>query len=1203
MTSEDDADSFLRALAAAPPVRPPERRVTAMLIRFGDAAPLADQIESVRTLVTRHEGNVADQDGTTLTTVWPDAVRAAGAALELRESLPETRIALGSADARPQAIEHAAACLAHADSRIVVDTATAELLESQFELERAGDRILLVEPLASGTPARVSRVIGNYKIVRLLGTGGMGVVYLAEHVSLGRKAVIKFVQDRLSKDREYSTRFFTEAKTAASIRHPGIVDVFDYGTDDSGRGYIVMELLEGESLRTRLRRDKPLAQDVAVALAIQIANAVEAAHTAGVIHRDLKPDNIFLVPDTEAPHKVRAKVLDFGLAKVATAPATGVTQTGNFIGTPLYMSPEQCRSKAEIDQRTDVYSLGCILYEMVCGRPPFVDRTVGDLIIAHSTTPPPAPRSLQPAIAPALERIILRALAKQPDERYPTMGDFASALGELATASLVGSLAATTTRGVDIAHAATPVDRARPPGRFPRRWHAIGALAVSALATGAIVLFASADRDGARSAQPATARPAIAVIKLENRDHAQELAWLSTALAEIVASDLAAGDHLEVIPAADVARMQVELGLRDTANIPRDRLAAVRSALGADYVLVGSFSTRGDKLHIEMRLLDTAAGTVATPPPQEGREADLADLGARVANAVKRELGVAIDEVAPMPSVLPSNPAAAKLYSDGVDKLRYLELIQARDLLTRAASVAPDDPLIHSALVTVWRELGYDGNARTAAKLAYDYRASLPQENQLVIEAQYRETTGQWEQAIALYRTLFELKRSRLDYGLALAAAQTRAGDVKSAYATIDRLRALPEPLGSDPRVELADAAAAEAADDMERVRVSAEKAAKIAKQRGARLLYAKALFRQGWAVWTLGRDADADRIYAEAHQLFQELDDRAGVARTLNNIALAHHRRHRDGEAKRAFTEALALATEIGDTQAQAWVLNNWAYVLADAGELPKALELNQQKLNLGAQRGVSPSSLAAAHVNISEILRWRGDLSGARDHCQTALDLLRGLDARRFAAHAAYQCGAILHAEDDLDGAKKRLDQATVWASDVLTPAEAAEIRIEMARVELDAGRAANAAALARTAAADLRAGHEGSQQVCAIAVHASALLASSQLAAAAKEIALTASLPAEGVSFACRLEAEIAAARIAASLDPKHVAEAVAKLESVRERAASATFVQLDLHARLAIARLKDSAGRALARTLERDARALGFKLVERKATEAM
>ncbi len=1193
MTSEDDADSFLRALAAAPPVRPPERRVTAMLIRFGDAAPLADQIESARTLVTRHDGNVADQDGTTLTTVWPDAVRAAGAALELRESLPETRIALGSADARQQAIENAAAGLAHADSRVVVDAATADLLESRFELERTGDRIVLVEPLASGTPARVSRVIGNYKIVRLLGTGGMGVVYLAEHVSLGRKAVIKFVQDRLSKDREYSTRFFTEAKTAASIRHPGIVDVFDYGTDENGRGYIVMELLEGESLRTRLRRDKPLAQDVAVALAIQIANAVEAAHAAGVIHRDLKPDNIFLVPDPEAPHKIRAKVLDFGLAKVTAAPATGVTQTGNFIGTPLYMSPEQCRSKAEIDQRTDIYSLGCILYEMVCARPPFVDQTVGDLIIAHSTTPPPAPRSLQPALAPALERIILRALAKQPDERYPTMGEFAGALGDLATASLVGQLA--TTQGHDIAHAATPVDRARPPRRFPLRRLAIAVLAVSALATAAIVLFASTSRDAARTTQPASARRAIAVIKLENKDQTQELAWLSTALAEIVASDLTVGDHLEVIPAADVARMQVDLGLRDIADIPSDRLAAVRSALGADYVLLGSFSTRGDKLHIEMRLLDTTAGTVTTPPPQDGREADLADLGARVANAVKRELGVAIDEVAPIPNVLPSDPTAAKLYSDGVDKLRYLELIQARDLLTRAASVAPEDPLIHSALVTVWRELGYDGNARTAAKLAYDYRASLPQENQLVIEAQFRETTGQWEQAIALYRTLFELKRSRLDYGLALAAAQTRAGDVKSAYATIERLHKLPEPLGSDPRIELADAAAAEAADDMERVRVSAGKAAKVAKQRGARLLYAKALFRQGWAVWTLGRDADAERIYAEAQQLFLELGDRAGVARTLNNIALAHHRRHRDSEAKRAFTEALALATEIGDTQAQAWVLNNWAYVLADAGELPKALELNQQKLDLGAQRGVSPSSLAAAHVNISEILRWRGDLAAARDHCQTALDLMRGLDTRRFAAHAAYQCGAILHAEDDLDGAKKRLDQATVWASNVLTPAEAAEIRIEMARVELDAGRAANATALARTAAADLRAGHEGSQHVCAIAVHASALLASSQLAEAAKEIALTASLPGEGVSFACRLEAEIAAARITAATDPKRVAEAVAKLESVRERAAKATFVQLDLYARLAIAELKGSGGRALAR----EARALGFKLVERKA----
>ncbi|HSD87032.1 MAG TPA: serine/threonine-protein kinase, partial [Kofleriaceae bacterium] len=350
-SDELDADSVLRALAAAPAAKPPPRVVTVMVIRLSDAAPIEDQIDSVRGLVEPQEGKLDRRDDGTLAVVWSDAVRAATAALELRDALPQTRIALatGSTEAGgpgvvARILERAAAILAQGSERVCVDDETAQLIRTKFELEDGeggGARFVLVEPMASGTPALVDKVIGNYKIVRLLGTGGMGVVYLAEHVSLGRKAVIKFVQERLTKDAAYMQRFFIEAKTTASIRHPGIVDVFDYGKDDRGRGYIVMEFLEGESLRTRLRREKPLKLELAIALGAQIANSLAAAHTAGVIHRDLKPDNLFLVPDTESAYRLRAKVLDFGLAKVTADDSPGLTQSGNFVGTPLYMSPEQ----------------------------------------------------------------------------------------------------------------------------------------------------------------------------------------------------------------------------------------------------------------------------------------------------------------------------------------------------------------------------------------------------------------------------------------------------------------------------------------------------------------------------------------------------------------------------------------------------------------------------------------------------------------------------------------------------------------------------------------------------------------------------------------------------------------------------------------------------------------------------------------------
>ncbi|HEY5927724.1 MAG TPA: protein kinase [Kofleriaceae bacterium] len=1206
---------MLRALAAAPPVKPPERVITAMVVKLADVAPLSDQIGKVRTLVETHAANVVTRDDGLLAATWSDALTAAQAALELRDALPATRIALASGKAGPaaagRAVDRALALLAAGSDRICVDDETAKLIERKFEIERTDTGIIVLVELATGTPAVVHRVIGNYKIVCLLGTGGMGVVYLAEHVTLGRKAVIKFVQEQLHADSDFATRFFTEAKTAASIRHPGIVDVFDYGKDERGRGYIVMEYLDGESLRTRLRREKAMPAGLAVTLAAQVAKAVAAAHAAKIIHRDLKPDNLFLVPDPDAPQRVRVKVLDFGLAKLTADTSPGVTQSGNFVGTPQYMSPEQCRSKAEIDHRTDVYSLGCILFEMVTGRPPFTDRTIGDLIIAHSTLPPPNPSELEPTVSPALAHAILRALAKRPDERFATMAEFADALTQLADqpVELRDTVPARPAKlsappSIENRAVAASVGEPRSERRRPMRWLAVAGVATALAAAGIVAWVVKGDDAPRPVLAPLSGNNSIAVIDLENRAKRADAAWLSTALGELVASDLGTVAELQPIPASEVARMQAELGVGDIADWSADRLASVRATLGAEYVVAGSYTVKpGGEVAVELKLYATSDGRVLTRKQEVGLESDVAELGARLAKAVKTGLGIKVDDAATSPpAVLPSEPTAAKLYAEGLDKLRHFELIEARDLLSKAVLTAPSDPLVHSALATVWRELGYDEQARMAAKLAHDYASGLPTENRKLIDAQYRETTAQWDAAIALYRELLEASPRRLDYGLALAAVQTHSGDVKSAYATLNMLRKLPHPIGNDPRIDLAEAIAAEEADDIERMRERSEKAALVAGQRNAHLLRAKALLRHGWALWTLGRDDEAAPIYEEAKQLFTRLGDRSGLARTLNNIALAYHRKHRSSEATKTFADALTLAETIGDTRTQAIVLHNWGYVLADSGDLPKAFELMNRKLQLGGERGDAPSSQAAAHVNLSELLRWRGDLNGAEQHCQSAEDLLRGTDARRFAAYAALHCGEVLRARDDLDAARKRFAQAIGWASDVMTPAESAEMRIAMARIELETGQVAEAETRVRAAIHDLHAAKEGSQQVCAIAVLAQVLLAKNDVAGAALEIAATKTLPAEGVSFACRLEAEAVAAHVMWRQDPATLPQVQAALESARQRAAAATNVQLEDFVRLVQGQVAGAAGKSALRMLARDANAIGFKLLARKAKTA-
>src|SRR5262245_8257285 len=227
----------------------------------------------------------------------------------------------------------------------------------------------------------------------------MAAVYIGRHETLGHSVVITVLLPALSSNREMLQRFFNEAQAATAIRNPGIVHVFDFGVAADNRAYIAMELLDGESLAARLKRRR-IDHRECCRIGRQVANVLHAAHEAGIVHRDLKPDNLFLVPDPEVIGGERVKVLDFGIAKLAgEIRAASVKTISNLaMGTPNYMSPEQCRSASAADPRSDVYSLGCILFEIACRRPPFVFASLCEVVAAQLHEPPPDPQSFDPDI-------------------------------------------------------------------------------------------------------------------------------------------------------------------------------------------------------------------------------------------------------------------------------------------------------------------------------------------------------------------------------------------------------------------------------------------------------------------------------------------------------------------------------------------------------------------------------------------------------------------------------------------------------------------------------------------------------------------------------------------------------------------------------------------------------------------------------------
>ncbi|MBL0212478.1 MAG: serine/threonine protein kinase [Myxococcales bacterium] len=278
----------------------------------------------------------------------------------------------------------------------------------------------------------IGTTVGSYRIISKLSVGGMGTVYRAEHTLIGKLAAVKVLNAELCTNEEMVQRFLNEARATTTIKHPGIVEVFDFGHMPSGNAYLTMEFLEGMSLARRCKMRGKMSEGEAAMLLRAVCSALSAAHAKGIIHRDLKPDNIFLVTDPETATGERPKLLDFGIAKLTEVGLAGATKTGSVMGTPTYMSPEQCSGSGVIDHRADLYSLGCVLYEIITGRPPFTNLGPGELIGAHLYMTPESPRTYLPEISAETEALIMALLAKLPSDRPADARELAQRLTEIA---------------------------------------------------------------------------------------------------------------------------------------------------------------------------------------------------------------------------------------------------------------------------------------------------------------------------------------------------------------------------------------------------------------------------------------------------------------------------------------------------------------------------------------------------------------------------------------------------------------------------------------------------------------------------------------------------------------------------------------------------------------------------------------------------
>ena len=588
------------------------------------------------------------------------------------------------------------------------------------------------EMLIDGAEFKAGQVVADYRIISPLGEGGMGKVYLAEDTRLHRPVALKFLSRAFTEDYDRLRRFQQEARAASALNHPNILTIHGIGESD-GHRFIATEFIEGETLRERLSTG--LNTDEALEIAIQIASALVAAHRVGVVHRDIKPENIMIRRDDGL-----VKVLDFGLAKTSriaasksidnAAPTQFKTGPGVVIGTVAYMSPEQARGDA-VDARTDIWSLGVILYEMICGTSPFIAATSNEIISAIlARTPPPRMTRNACNVPDRLEEIVEKALAKNKEERYQTSQEFLIDLKGLKEALHIGANIGrakfadnATTFSVDVTKSTQPA-RATKPSVSSAEYIAnqvkahkrgavtIGALVLLTIAAG-IAVYEWRVKHTSVAATAAPQVKSLAVLPLKSLESGEN--YLGVGIADAVIRKISQTGQLTVRPTSAVLKY-----VKDDA----DSLTAAHQ-LNADAVLEGTWQRSGDRLRVTVNLLRTSDGASLYVDNFDLTTADVFAIQDKVAQQVAVRLQISFDTAQRTRNErYPTDPRAYEAYIRGVTSLdergyegSMPQMQTTINFLTRSIEIDPKYALSHAELgfAYAWTAVAIEpGNSRWA---------------------------------------------------------------------------------------------------------------------------------------------------------------------------------------------------------------------------------------------------------------------------------------------------------------------------------------------------------------------------------------------------------------------------------------------------------------------------------------------------------
>ena len=902
----------------------------------------------------------------------------------------------------------------------------------------AGD--VVVSPAAQGQLSPGTVLGSRYEIIRLLGQGGMGAVYQARDRELDREVALKVIRADMAANPEILKRFKQEIILARQITHRNVIRIFDLG-QANGIKFITMEYIEGEDLQSLLKRKKKLEPAEAANIMAQVCRALEAAHAEGVIHRDLKPQNIML------DQSGRACVMDFGIAR--SMQTSGMTQTGVLIGTPDYMSPEQTKG-VKVDARSDLFSLGIIFYELLSGVAPFKADTAMATMLKR-TRERAIPLQQTSGVPVFLSDIVSKCLETDPGQRYQSAHEVMEDLEKWKSGTVRSAM--------------NPVARWLKYAPRQQKWLAAGIAAAILVAAS----YGFRDKLPLRSsAKPAAAVQAVslAVLPFHNVSTDPSIDWLGPSLADMLSTGVGQSSRLRTISSDRIHQILKDLRVSSNADFDPDTLRRLADLSGAEILVWGKYAKFGQQIRVDATMQDQKHDRRVPLEIEAKSEKEIPGTIDQLADLIRKNLAVSEDVLKELKanSFQPTTKSveALRSYNDGLELARQGNQLEAAKRFEASIQADPDFALAYSKLGQTYSNLRNDDKAEQFSQKALDLSEKLPPQERYRIQANYAQITNDNRKAIeayenlekaspddvdvhfhlgALYESTGAYDKARVELGKVLATdpkrvdallaagrVEIRSKNPKGSLDYLNRALSLAVELdNSDGKATILNAmgAAYEQLNKLDEALRNYDESLTIKRSLGQKPGIAATLDNIARVQATLGKPQEAYKSYEEAVRLQREIGDKKGLGVTLIGLGGFYKVREQYDEALKVYKESLQIQRDVGNENNQALCLNNIGNVYLAKGQSSDALTYYERALELRKKANV-PSQIGETLHNLAEASLKAGNYEQSLDYHLQALDLFRGSNDKRGAAIQSYSMGTIFEYQGRYGAALKSKEDA---------------------------------------------------------------------------------------------------------------------------------------------------------------------------------